>query len=144
MTNLDHPALGDLGDLGDLGAGRSADLGLAAIEEVDPYRVVDLVAEGERLLEKARAGDVGRAVRAVVRQPGQNLIVLAFPAGGGLPEHDAPGPASLLCLSGEVVLSTADDSWTLSPGTAHAIPPVRHDVRAAVDSVCVLTVSLPA
>jgi quercetin dioxygenase-like cupin family protein len=125
----DHPVMGDLG--------------LAPVEEVDPSRVVDLVAEGGRLLDQARSSGRGRAVRAVVRQPGQNMILLGLPAGGGLPEHDAPGPASLLCLSGEVVLSTADASWTLPAGAAHAIPPVRHDVRAVVDSVCVLTVSLP-
>lgn len=119
------------------------DLGLAPAEEVDPYRVVDVVAEGRRLLAKARDSGRGRAVRAVVRQPGQNLIVLGLPAGGGLPDHDAPGPASLLCLSGEVVLSTAGGSWTLPAGTAHAIPQQTHEVRADVDSVCVLTVSLP-
>ncbi len=125
----DHPVMGDLS--------------LQPVEEVDPSRVVDLAAEGERLLEKARTSGRGRAVRSVVRQPGQNMILLGLPAGGGLPEHDAPGPASLLCLSGEVTLSTADASWVLPAGTAHAIPPARHDVLAAVDSVCVLTVSLP-
>lgn len=125
----DHPVMGDLA--------------LQPVEEVDPSRVVDLTAEGRRLLEKARSSGRGRAVRAVVRQPGQNMILLGLPAGGGLPEHDAPGPASLLCLSGEVTLSTAEGSWTLPAGTAHAIPPARHDVAAAVDSVCVLTVSLP-
>lgn len=119
------------------------ELGLAAVEDVDAHRVVDVVAEGRRLLEKARASGLGRAVRALLRQPGQNLIVLGLPAGGGLPHHDAPGPASLLCLSGEVVLSTADGSWTLPAGTAHVIPQQTHDVRADVDSVCVLTVSLP-
>lgn len=118
------------------------DLGLSPAED-DPSRVVDVLAEGERLLQKARASGLGRAVRALVRQPGQNLIVLGLPAGGGLPDHDAPGPASLLCLSGEVALRTADASWTLPAGTAHAIPRATHDVRAAVDSVCVLTVSLP-
>ena len=125
----DHPVMGDLG--------------LAPVEDVDRSRVVDLLAEGERLLEQARSSGRGRAVRAVVRQPGQNVILLGLPAGGGLPEHDAPGPASLLCLSGEVVLSTASSSWTLPAGTAHAIPPARHDVRAEEDSVCVLAVSLP-
>ena len=118
------------------------DLGLTPAED-DPSRVVDVLAEGERLLDKARAGGRGRAVRAVVRQPGQNLIVLGLPAGGGLPDHDAPGPASLLCLSGEVVLRTAGASWTLPAGTAHAIPQATHEVTADVDSVCVLTVSLP-
>lgn len=109
----------------------------------DPAAVVDLVAQGEQLLHQARTRGQGRAVRSVARQPGLNVILLALPAGGALPEHDAPGPASLQCLSGEVVLSTARSSWTLPAGTLHAIPPARHDVRAAVDSVCVLTVSLP-
>ncbi|WP_431473247.1 hypothetical protein [Ornithinimicrobium sp. W1665] len=76
-----HPVLGDLT--------------LAPAEEVDPYRVVDLLAEGQRLLAKARESGRGRAVRSVVRQPGQNLIVLGLPAGGGLPDHDAPGLAAV-------------------------------------------------
>ena len=53
----DHPVLGDLA--------------LAPVEEVDPSRVVDLVAEGQRLLDKARASGRGRAVRSVARQPGR-------------------------------------------------------------------------
>lgn len=119
------------------------ELPVASLEDVDPYHVIDLAAQGEHLLHQARSSGKGRAVRSVARQPGLNVIVLALPAGGALPEHDAPGPATLLCLSGEVELSTARSAWTLTPGTLHAIPPERHDVRAAVDSVCVLTVALP-
>ena len=103
--------------------------------------VVDLASEGLRLLEQARAQGQGRAVRSVVRQPGQNVILLGLPAGGGLPDHVAPGPASLVCLSGDVVLSTAGSSWRLTSGQAHAIPQSRHDLRAEADSVCVLVVS---
>ncbi|WP_298885871.1 LuxR family transcriptional regulator [uncultured Serinicoccus sp.] len=109
----------------------------------DPSSVVDLRAAGEALLEEARSTGRGRAVRAVVRQPGQSLVLLGLPAGGGLPEHDAPGPASLLCLSGRVVLSSNGTSWALPTGTARVIPTSRHDVTAAVDSVCLLTLSLP-
>ena len=122
-----HPVLGDLA--------------LPPAEEVDPSRVVDLLAEGERLLARAKESGRGRAVRSVVRQPGQNVIVLGLPAGGGLPDHDAPGPASLICLEGEVVLSSGGRSWTVPAGSARAIPQARHDLRADVDSICVLTVS---
>lgn len=105
--------------------------------------VVDLRAEGEALVQEARSTGRGRAVRAVVRQPGQNLVLLGLPVGGGLPEHDAPGPASLLCLSGRVVLSSDGTSHTLPAGTACVIPSERHTVTAVVDSVCLLTLSLP-
>ncbi|KUG58287.1 hypothetical protein AVL62_10155 [Serinicoccus chungangensis] len=105
--------------------------------------VVDLRAEGEALLDQARSTGSGRAVRAVVRQPGQSLILLGLPAGGGLPEHDAPGPASLLCLSGRVTLASEGASHTLPAGTACVIPSERHEVTAAVDSVCLLALSLP-
>jgi len=106
----------------------------------DPL-VVDLVVEGQRLLEAARAQGQGRAVRSVVRQPGQNVILLGLPAGGGLPDHEAPGPASLLCLSGDVVLSSGSSSWRLTSAQAHTIPQAVHDLRAESDSVCVLVVS---
>ncbi len=124
--------------MGDLGPSGAAGSGVDGAEEV-----VDLLAEGERLLEEARSAGRGRAVRAVVRQPGQSLVLLGLPAGGGLPEHDAPGPASLLCLSGRVVLSSGGASWDLPAGTARVIPPARHDVAAEVDSVCLLALSLP-
>ena len=127
MTQENHPVLGDLA--------------LQPVEE-DPNRVVDLLAEGERQLERARTSGRGRAVRSVLRQPGQNVILLALPAGGGLPDHETPGPASLLCLSGEVVLASGDAEWCLPAGSAHVIPQARHEVRADVDSVCLLTVTL--
>ncbi|MFW5471644.1 hypothetical protein ACOCJ4_16540 [Knoellia sp. CPCC 206435] len=104
--------------------------------------VVDLVAEGGRLVEQARASGRAQAVRLAFGQPGQRALLLGLPAGGGLPDHDAPGPASLVCLAGEVVLSSGGRSWTLPAGSGHVIPQARHDVRAEVDSVCLLTVSI--
>lgn len=122
-----HPVIGDLGDLG--------------LTEVPDHGVVDLAAEGERLLDQARAGGTGRAVRAIVRQPGQQVILLVFPAGGGLPAHDAPGPASLHCLTGAVRLAAGERSWELTPGTIVRIPDATHDVTAHEDSTCLLVVS---
>lgn len=121
-------------------AEEKVDLGLSPSTQEE---IVDLLAVGEELMTKARAGVTGRAVRAVVRQPGQMLILLAMPAGGGLPDHDAPGPASLQCLSGQAVLVAGDRSWTLVAGSAVMIPQERHEVRALTDSLCVLAVSLP-
>lgn len=123
----DHPVTGDLG-----------------LTEAPAEDVVDLTAAGQELLAKARAGTTGRAVRAVVRQPGQQVILLAFPAGGGLPDHDAPGPASLHCLTGSVTLSAGERSWPLSPGQVVRIPDETHAVTAHEDSTCLLVVSTPS
>lgn len=120
----------------------SRDLGMTELVTDGADDVVDLLAEGARLLEKARSSGRGRAVRAVVRQPGQQVVLLALPAGGGLPDHDAPGPASLVCLSGEVVLASGEESWRLPAGSAHVIPQAVHEVRAEVDSLCLLTITL--
>ncbi|KGN34210.1 cupin [Knoellia sinensis KCTC 19936] len=103
---------------------------------------VDLLAVGEAMLVEAREAGRGRVTKAVVRQPGQNLILLALPAGGSLPDHEAPGPASLQCLSGEVVLSSEEGSTTLVAGTVCAIPQSTHAVTSQVDSLCLLSVSL--
>lgn len=120
------------------------DLGLSEVtssDVVDVVGVVDLAAEGERLLAQARERGRGRAVRAVVRQPGQQAILLALPAGGGLPAHDAPGPASLHCLTGAVRLGAGERSWELTPGSIVVIPQVTHDVVAHEDSTCLLVVT---
>lgn len=105
--------------------------------------VVDLHRTGADLIETARAQGRAQAIRAVVTQPGQRLLLLGFPAGGGLPDHDAPGPASLQCLSGEVVLRSGTDSWTVPAGSAVQIPQARHEVSAAEDSLCLLALSVP-
>ncbi|MFX0539884.1 hypothetical protein ACQBAT_14680 [Ornithinimicrobium sp. Y1847] len=119
-----HPVTGDLG-----------------LQEEPADDVVDLVAVGDELLARARENGTGRAVRAVVRQPGQQVILLGLPAGGGLPDHDAPGPASLHCLTGRVTLSADDRTWVLMPGQVVRIPDATHAVLAHEDSTCVLVVS---
>ncbi|MEO6020164.1 MAG: hypothetical protein ABIP45_07945 [Knoellia sp.] len=107
---------------------------------VEAGSVVDVLAEGRQLLDEARAKGRGQGIKVVVRQPGQKVILLGLPSGGGLPEHEAPGAASLVCLSGEVVLSSGGESWSLQAGTAHVIPQAVHELQATVDSICLLTV----
>lgn len=104
--------------------------------------VVDLLVEGGRLVAEAR--DAGRAqvARLAFGQPGQRSLLIGLPEGGGLPDHDAPGPASLVCLAGEVVLASSGVSWTLPAGSGRVIPGARHEVSAVVDSICLLTVSV--
>lgn len=140
VDGTDHPVLGDLQRADQQSgerAGRGAGLPLTEVAA----DVVDLAEAGQELLDKARSSGTGRAVRAVLRQPGQQSILLAFPASGGLPDHDAPGPASLHCLTGRVRLIAGEQTWQFGPGQAVTIPDATHSVVADEESTCLLVVS---
>lgn len=110
----------------------------------DPHgevQVVDLMTIGAELLDRAADGGRGFAVQTVIEQPGQRVLLLAFPRGGGLPEHDAPPAATLQCLTGAVALLCGEQTWELVPGALVQIPQARHDVKAHQESLCLLAVT---
>ena len=103
-----------------------------------------LSATAAELLDKAREhGSSGRAAHTLTggadRALRQTLIGLL--AGATLDEHESPGEATLLVLSGRVVLRTNSDETTLSAGMHLAIPASRHAVEALEDSAILLTVA---
>lgn len=67
--------------------------------------------------------------------------LLALVAEARREEHEAPGPASLLVVSGDVRLGTSDGGVTLTAGQWTLIPDQRHDLAAATDAVVLLTVA---
>lgn len=96
---------------------------------------------GSELVAQAREEGRGSAVQCVVDQPHQRSMLIGMPAGGGLPEHDAPRAATLHCLSGAVTLLAGEQRWEVESGSLVPVPQERHHVEAGVDSVCLLTVS---
>lgn len=106
----------------------------------DPAAVVDVSVLGVELVAQAVEQGRGLAVQRVVDQPHQRQLLLGMPAGGGLPEHDAPKAATLHCLSGAVTLVAGERRWELTAGTIVPVPQERHHVEAAADSICLLTV----
>jgi quercetin dioxygenase-like cupin family protein len=104
-----------------------------------------LTAMGREHLTKARAASSGRSAQTVYGGHEHRLrqTLVALTAGSALDEHDSPGEATLMVLSGRVELTTADASWTGAPGDHLVIPPARHGLRADEDSVVVLTVVVP-
>jgi quercetin dioxygenase-like cupin family protein len=72
----------------------------------------------------------------------QTLIALA--EGRSLGEHESPGEATLLVMSGRVRLSAGDDTWEGAEGDHVVIPPHRHDLAALTDAVVLLTVATRA
>lgn len=56
-----------------------------------------------------------------------------------LTEHNSPGEATIIVLSGRVRLSAGSTSWEGRKGDLLVIPPERHSLEALKDTVIVLT-----
>jgi len=104
--------------------------------------VVPLRTLGDRMLDEARAAHSGRAGRTIIALPGLRTTLLALAAGSELAEHQAPGSATIVCLSGEVTLAAGDREWRLRADDAVAIPEERHRLLAEADALVLLTVRL--
>jgi quercetin dioxygenase-like cupin family protein len=96
----------------------------------------------EQLLADARGAGTGRQARALVA-PGEHRLrqtLIALTEGRRLGEHNSPGEATLQVLRGRVTLTTPTQTWSGATGDLVPIPPERHDLVAAEDSVVLLTV----
>jgi quercetin dioxygenase-like cupin family protein len=95
------------------------------------------------LSHAAAAADSKRAGRtlyggahAVLRQ-----TVIALVAGAELAEHESPGEATLLVLSGRVRLTAGEDAREAGPRELFMIPDGPHSLAAVEDAVVMLTVA---
>ncbi|SEF13543.1 cupin domain-containing protein [Jiangella alba] len=101
-----------------------------------------LAGVADEQLAAARAATSGRSARTIHGGHGHVLrqTVLALLAGRALDEHESPGEATLQVLVGRVRLAAGDRSAEASAGDHLIIPPERHSLAAAEDSVVLLTV----
>ncbi|MBB4853792.1 quercetin dioxygenase-like cupin family protein [Mycobacteroides chelonae] len=104
--------------------------------------VLSMTALGEERIETARHASSGRAAHTVHGGTGHALrqVLLALAAGHRLAEHENPGEATLLVLSGRVELATASATTAAGAGDYVIIPQERHDLTAIEDSAVLLTV----
>lgn len=65
--------------------------------------------------------------------------VIGLLAGAEMAEHENPGEATLIVISGRVQVIAGDDSWEARTGDLLEIPPSRHALRAVEDSAVLLT-----
>lgn len=108
-----------------------------------PDQPVSPAALGDGLLEQARGLDAGRSARTLTPGAGATLkqTILALVEGSRLDEHQAPGPATILVLRGDMRMGTSDGTVELSEGQWAAIPDEVHDLEAVTDAVALLTVA---
>lgn len=104
--------------------------------------VISMTALGDERVETARNAASGRAAHTVHGGSGHALrqVLLALAAGHKLAEHENPGEATLLVLSGRVELATAAAKAAVAAGDYVVIPHERHDLTAIEDSAVLLTV----
>jgi quercetin dioxygenase-like cupin family protein len=106
-----------------------------------PARLEEL---GARLLEEARSQSNGRSALTLTPSEGGPLkqTLLAIRAGSDLQEHPAPGPSSILVLSGSGTLSSGEGDVALEAGYWAPVPTEPHRVHADDDLVALLTVTI--
>jgi quercetin dioxygenase-like cupin family protein len=95
-------------------------------------------------LELAAEAAGGRAAHTVFGGHEKVLrqTLIAMISGAVLSEHENPGEATVLVLSGRVRLSAGDDlAWEGSRGDLITVPDARHRLEALDDSAVLLTVA---
>lgn len=104
-------------------------------------RKMSLDATGRTQLDNARRSDAHRAATTVVggHEHVMRQTVIGLLAGAEMAEHENPGEATLIVISGRVQVLAGDDMWEARIGDLIEMPPARHALRAIEDSVVLLT-----
>ncbi len=68
--------------------------------------------------------------------------MVALREGSSLTEHNSPGEATIIVLSGRVRLTAGDTDWEGRKGDLLIIPPERHSLDALEDAVIMLTTAM--
>ncbi len=97
--------------------------------------------QAEALLQQARDKSAGRAARHLSGGPESTMThtVIALVQGSTLAEHENPGEATVLVLSGDIRLDSESGSAEGHQGDLLIIPPERHSLAALTDSAVMLT-----
>lgn len=92
-------------------------------------------------LEAARRSSAGRSAATVVGGHERSLrqTVVALTEGSEMAEHENPGEASLVVITGRIELLAGENTWQARSGDLIEIPPERHTLRALEDCAVLLT-----
>ncbi|SDO37312.1 hypothetical protein SAMN04515671_0734 [Nakamurella panacisegetis] len=102
---------------------------------------LSLQATAREQLSAAGASSNGRSARTVYGGHEHVLrqTVIALTAGNSLAEHDNPGDATILVLSGRVRLTAGTVDWEGREGDLLLIPRARHSLLAIEDATVLLS-----
>ena len=105
---------------------------------------ISLQAVTRELGRKASDSEAGRAARTIFGGHEKHLrqTVVSLSEGSQLGEHDSPGEATLLVISGRLLLVAGEDSWPGREWDYLIMPDAPHSVHAQTDTTFMLTVSM--
>lgn len=103
-----------------------------------------LTAVARQQLKHAGTATSGRSSQTIYGGHAHSLrqTVVALTAGQSLAEHETNGEATLLVLSGTLILIAGTSEWKGSAGDLLVVPKVRHSVKAVDDVAFLMTVAV--
>lgn len=103
-----------------------------------------LTAVARQQLKLAASSSSGRSSQTIFGGHAQTLrqTVIGLTAGQGLSEHDTNGDATLVVLTGTLILVSGPNEWKGSPGDLLVVPKARHSVEAVDDVAFLMTVAV--
>ncbi len=105
---------------------------------------LSLQAKARELANKASESTSGRAADTVFggHEKRMRQTVVALREGAEMAEHESPGEATLLVISGRLRLVAGDTSWQGREWNYLVVPNVPRRVEAESDTTFVLTVAM--
>ncbi len=100
-----------------------------------------LHAMAEQLMAEGPFDESGRNALSLVRGDEMTVVLTVMKAGAALHEHRAPGPATVVLLSGRIRISAGAEEMPLEPGSAVSFTAnLRHAVTAMEDSAFLIVI----
>lgn len=100
------------------------------------------LAEEMRLVREELVGGRIRIARTLVKEDSIRLTLVGLAPGGGLDEHDAPGPVTIHVMEGELEVTAGGETATYAAGALIALDRrVRHAVRSLRGAMFLLTLA---
>ncbi len=100
-----------------------------------------LHAMAEQLMGEDAFAESGRNALSLVRGDEMTVVLTVMKEGAALHEHRAPGPATVILLSGRIRISSGVEEAPLEPGSAVSFTAnLRHAVKAMEDSAFLIVI----
>ena len=100
-----------------------------------------LKAMARQLMDENAFAESGRNALTLVRGDEMTVVLTVMKEGAALHEHRAPGPATVILLSGRIRMSSGAEETPLEPGSAVSFTAnLRHAVKAVEDSAFLIVI----